>query len=63
MNPDQLSREAALQRVRQAGLGSGKWGAPASANPYANKPDFQDEESAWASGWLDGARERKGAKR
>lgn len=63
MTDDPLSREAALGRVRQAGLGSGKWGAPASDNPYANKPEFQDEESAWASGRLDGARERKGVKR
>lgn len=62
MDRDPLAREAALQRVKEAGRKAGAWGSPSNANPYQRAPSMQDEAGAWASGWIEGASERKRAK-
>lgn len=59
MTADPLSREAALQRVKEAGRAAGVWGSPSNANPYQRAPSMQDEASAWAAGWMEGTAERK----
>lgn len=63
MNADPLSREAALERVKAAGIGAGKFGAPADANPYRNKGSFHEEAAAWESGRQIGAAARKAGAR
>lgn len=56
---DPLSRDAALERAKSAGHAAGVWGSPSNANPYRSAPSMQDEASAWAAGWMEGASERK----
>lgn len=58
----ELSREAALQRVKFAGHAAGVWGSPSNANPYQRAPSMQDEASAWAAGWMEGVAKRNMAK-
>lgn len=62
MTADPLSREAALDRCKEAGIGAGKWGTPADRNPYKGKASMTDEFSAWESGRQIGAAARKAGK-
>lgn len=62
MTADPLSRQAALDRCKEAGRQAGLWGSPSNANPYQRAPSMQDEASAWAAGWVEGASERKRTK-
>lgn len=50
MADDALSREAALQRVHEAGKRSGLFGSPQDSNPYAKKPSM-DTEAMWWLAW------------
>lgn len=59
MTADPLSRQAALDRCKEAGIGAGKWGTPADRNPYARSPSMREESTAWLAGHAIGAAERK----
>lgn len=59
MQPDPMSREAALQRVKEAGRNAGAWGGPKEANPYGRSPSMHAESAAWLAGHAIGAAERK----
>lgn len=60
---DQLSREAALDRCKEAGRQAGLWGSPRDANPYLRAASMVDERSAWEAGRQIGAADKKrGAK-
>lgn len=59
MDRDPLSREAALDRVKSAGIGAGKFGAPADKNPYARAPSMTEERDAWEAGRIEGSSQRK----
>lgn len=62
MTADPLSREAALQRVHEAGKRSGLFGSPKEFNPYLNKSSFRQEEAAWEAGRIEGVATRKAGK-
>lgn len=59
MTADPLSKEAAMQRVRDAGKNAALWGSKPEANPYSRSPSMHQEASQWAAGWVIGAAERK----
>lgn len=59
MDRDPLSREAALERVKEAGRKAGAWGGPKDANPFGRSPSMHAEAAAWLAGHSEGAAERK----
>lgn len=59
MTADPLSREAALQRVHEAGRRSGLFGSPKDSDPYAAKPSMREESTHWAAGHAEGFAEWK----
>lgn len=62
MDRDPLSRDAALERVKEAGRKAGLWGSPKDANPYLRAASMVDERSAWEAGRQIGAAARKAGK-
>lgn len=59
MTADPLSRQAALDRCKEAGRKAGAWGGPKDANPYARSPSMHAEAAAWLAGHSIGSAERK----
>lgn len=57
-----LSRKAALERVKRAGVEAGKFGTPADRNPYKGKASMTGEFSVWESGRQIGAADKKRGK-
>lgn len=61
MTADPLSRDAALERVKEAGRKAADWGVPPDRNPYVMNPFMTEEAAMWGAGHAIGTAQRKRA--